>query len=161
VPINVLFICTANSARSIMAEAMLNALGGGRFRAFSAGSRPSGRVDPIALEVLATNGYGTQGLRSKGWQEFARAGAERLDFVISVCDDAAAEDWPAFRGRPVSAHWHVPDPAAAPGSAAERRAVFLHALGTLRRRIQAFTSLPFESVDKAALRSQLRDIGAS
>jgi arsenate reductase len=161
VPINVLFICTANSARSIMAEAMLNELGGGRFRAFSAGSRPSGKVDPITLDVLAKNGYGTQGLRSKSWQEFARDGAERLDFVISVCDDAASEDWPAFRGRPVSAHWHVSDPAAAPGSAAQRRAVFLDALGTLRRRIQAFTSLPFESVDKAALRSQLRDIGES
>lgn len=160
-PINVLFLCTANSARSIMAEAVLNELGGGRFRAFSAGSRPSGRVDPIALDVLAKNGYSTQGLRSKSWQEFARDGAERLDFVISVCDDAAAEDWPAFRGRPVGAHWHVPDPAAAPGIAAQRRPVFLDALGTLRRRIQALTSLPFESVDKAALRSQLRDIGQS
>lgn len=158
-PINVLFICTANSARSIIAEAMLNELGGGRFRAFSAGCRPSGRVDPLALDVLAKNGYDTRGLRSKSWQEFARGGAERMDFVISVCDDAVAEDWPAFRGRPVRAHWHVPDPAAAPGSAAQRRPVFLEALGTLRRRIQAFTSLPFDSVDKAALRSQLREIG--
>lgn len=142
-----------------MAEAILNELGGGRFRAFSAGSRPSGRVDPVALDVLAKNGYETRGLRSKSWREFAGDGAVQLDFVISVCDDAAGEDWPAFRGRPVNAHWHVPDPAAAPGSAAERRPVFLEALGTLRRRIQAFTSLPFESVDRAALRSQLRDIG--
>lgn len=158
-PINVLFVCTANSARSIMAEAMLNALGGGRFRAFSAGSHPSGRVDPTALDVLAKNGYDTRGLRSKSWQEFARPGAERMDFVIGVCDDAAGEDWPAFRGRPVTAHWHVPDPAAAPGSAADRRRVFLDTLGTLRRRIQAFTGLPFESVDKAALRVPLAEIG--
>lgn len=158
-PINVLFVCTANSARSIMAEAILNELGGGRFRAFSAGSRPSGRVDPVALDVLAKNGYETRGLRSKSWREFAGDAAQRLDFVISVCDDAGAEDWPAFRGRPVAAQWHVADPGLQAGSPAERRHAFLAALGTLRRRIQAFTSLPFDSVGGVALGRQLREIG--
>ena len=156
---NVLFLCTANSARSIMAESLLNALGGARFRAFSAGSRPSGRVNPIAVEVLAANGYPVSGVRSKAWDEFARPGATPIDFVITVCDAAAGEACPVFPGRPVTAHWGVADPAAVTGNEEEKRRAFVAVLGTLRRRIQTLTSLPFDSVDKIALRSQLREIG--
>jgi arsenate reductase (thioredoxin) len=156
---NVLFLCTANSARSIIAESLLNALGGDRFRAFSAGSHPSGRVNPIAIEVLAANGYPVSGVRSKGWDEFARPGATPIDFVITVCDAAAGETCPVFPGRPVTAHWGVPDPAAVTGSDEAKRRAFNAVLGTLRRRIQTLTSLPFDSVDKIALRSQLREIG--
>ena len=156
---NVLFLCTANSARSIMAESLLNALGGGRFRAFSAGSHPSGRVNPIAIDVLAANGYPVSGVRSKGWDEFARPGTASIDFVITVCDAAAGEACPVFPGRPVTAHWGVPDPAAVSGSDEEKRRAFVAVLGTLRRRIQTLTGLPFDSVDKIALRGQLREIG--
>lgn len=156
---NVLFLCTANSARSIIAESLLNALGGERFRAFSAGSHPSGRVNPHAIEVLAANGYPVSGVRSKGWDEFARPGARPIDFVITVCDAAAGETCPVFPGRPVTAHWGVPDPAAVTGSDEEKRRAFADVLVTLRRRVQTLTSLPFDSVDKIALRSQLREIG--
>ena len=156
---NVLFLCTANSARSIIAESLLNALGGDRFRAFSAGSHPSGRVHPLAIEVLAANGYPVSGVRSKGWDEFARPGAQRIDFVITVCDAAAGEACPIFPGRPVTAHWGVLDPAAVTGSDEEKRRAFVAVLGTLRRRVQTLTSLPFDSVDRIALRSQLREIG--
>ena len=156
---NVLFLCTANSARSIMAESLLNALGGDRFRAFSAGSHPSGRVNPIAIDVLAANGYPVAGVRSKAWDEFARAGAPSIDFVITVCDAAAGETCPIFPGRPVTAHWGVPDPAAVTGSDEEKRRAFIAVLNTLRRRVQTLTSLPFDSVDKIALRTQLREIG--
>jgi arsenate reductase (thioredoxin) len=156
---NVLFLCTANSARSIMAEALLNALGGGRFRAFSAGSRASGTVNPLALEALERGGYPTGGLRSKSWDEFAASAAPPIDFVITVCDNAAAEACPVFPGRPVSAHWGVPDPAAVRGGELERRAAFAATLSVLRRRVQELTSLPFDSVDKLALRGILRDIG--
>lgn len=160
-PYNVLFLCTANSARSIMAESLLNALGGGRFRAFSAGSRPSGQVHPIALDLLARNGYPTSGVRSKSWGEFASPGAPAIDFVITVCDASAVEACPVFPGRPVSAHWGVPDPASASGSDVDKRRAFAEVLGTLRRRVQNLTSLPFDSVDKIALRGQLREIGQS
>lgn len=156
---NVLFLCTANSARSIMAEAVLNALGAGRFRAFSAGSHPSGRVNPITIEVLARNGYPVADVRSKAWDEFARTGAPPIDFVITVCDAAAGETCPIFPGRPVTAHWGVPDPASVNGTEEEKRRAFVEALGTLRRRVQSLTSLPFDSVDKIALRDLVREIG--
>lgn len=159
-PFNVLFLCTANSARSIMAESVLNALGGGRFRGYSAGSHPAGRVNPLAIELLARSGYPSDGLRSKGWDEFAQPGAPRIDFVITVCDNAAGEACPIFPGRPVAAHWGVPDPAAVEGSDEDRRAAFAAALASLRRRIQQFTSLPFDSVDRAALGGAVRAIGS-
>ena len=158
-PHNVLFLCTANSARSILAESLLNALGGGRFHAFSAGSHPSGRVNPLALEVLAKGGYPTEGLRSKGWEEFARPDSPPIDFVITVCDNAAGEVCPIFPGKPVAAHWGIPDPAAVEGGDSERRAAFAAALASLRARIQRFTALPFESTDRAALARPLREIG--
>lgn len=160
-PVNVLFLCTANSARSIIAESLLNGLGGGRFRAFSAGSVPSGRVNPIAIEVLAKNGYSTQGARSKDLKEFTRSGAPSIDFVITLCDAAAGESCPVFQGRPVRAHWSVGDPAAVEGSDAERRRAFDEVLGILRRRVQSFTSLPFESTDKLALKGLVHEIGAT
>lgn len=158
-PHSVLFLCTSNTARSIMAEALLNALGGGRFRAFSAGSQPASRVDPVAIEVLFTNGYPVSGTRCKGWDEFARGGAPALDFVITVCDAVAGCPLPAFPGAPVIAHWGVPDPAAARGSDDERRPAYVEVLGILRRRVQALTGLPFASVDRLALREQVREIG--
>lgn len=156
---NVLFLCTANSARSIMAESLLNALGGARFHAYSAGSHASGRVNPLALDALHRHGYPVEGLRSKSWNEFTGAQAPSIDFVITVCDNAAAEVCPVFPGRPVSAHWGVPDPAAVEGTGDEKRAAFSAALTVLRRRVQQLTSLPFDSVDKIALRSVLREIG--
>jgi arsenate reductase len=158
-PRNVLFLCTGNSARSIMAEALLNALGGRRFRGYSAGSHPKGRVHPIALEVLARAGCATHGLRSKDWSEFTGPEAPRIDFVITLCDQAAREACPAFPGRFVRAHWGMPDPAAVDGSEEAELRAFLEALATLRRRIQRFTSLPFSSVDGAALVPELRAIG--
>ena len=157
-PYNVLFLCTGNSARSIMAESILNALGGGRFRAFSAGSHPIGRVHPVALELLAKHGYPISEARSKDWAEFARPGAPNLDFVITLCATAPGESHPRFPGHPVPAHWAVADPAAVEGSDDLKRRAFLEALGLLRRRIQRFTSLPFDSVDKRALQRPLQDI---
>ena len=157
---NVLFLCTANSARSIISEALLNHLGGGRFRAFSAGSHASGTVNPMALRVLRDAVIPTDGLRSKSWDEFAAAGAPKIDFVITVCDNAANEVCPVFPGRPVSAHWGVPDPAAVAGSEEQRREAFAEALRVLRRRVQELTSLPFDSLDRNALRTQLREIGS-
>lgn len=158
-PYTVLFLCTGNSARSIMAESMLNALGGGRFRALSAGSHPTGRVNPMALELLARAGYPASGLRSKSWDEFAASGAPPIDFVITVCDSAAGESCPVFPGPAVRAHWGLPDPAAVEGGEEDKRAAFASALGVLRRRIQEFTSLPFDSVDRIALGAAVREIG--
>jgi protein-tyrosine-phosphatase len=160
-PYNVLFLCTGNSARSIMAESLLNSLGGGRFRAFSAGSHPKGRVHPVALEVLERGGYETTGLRSKDWSEFTRRGAPRMRFVITLCDAAAGEPCPAFPGRFVRAHWGLPDPAAVEGSEQAELHAFADALSVLRRRVQRFTSLPFASVDRTALESELQEIGES
>jgi arsenate reductase len=157
---NVLFLCTGNSARSIIAESLLNALGGGRLRGYSAGSHPRGAVHPLAIEVLRRDGYPVDGARSKSWDEFVRPDAPPIDFVITVCDNAAAEACPIFPGRPVSAHWGLPDPAAVQGAADRQRAAFGATLVALRRHIQALTSLPFDSVDKRALQAMIRAVGA-
>lgn len=155
---NVLFLCTGNSARSILAEAILNHRGAGRFRAYSAGSFPTGKVNPGALELLQRLGLPTDGLRSKAWDEFAAPGAPALDFVITVCDNAAGEVCPVWPGHPVTAHWGVADPAQVEG-AVERANAFREAYGVLERRISLLTSLPLSSLDKLSLVQQVRDIG--
>jgi arsenate reductase len=160
-PIHVLFLCTGNSARSIIAESLLNGLGGGRFRAFSAGSRPTGTVNPFALQVLARDGYPVEGVRSKSWDEFTGPGAPPIDFVITVCGNAANEACPVFPGKAVRAHWGVEDPAAVTGSDADKQRAFRETLDILRRRVQRFTSLPFESTDPRALRHAMAEIGES
>jgi protein-tyrosine-phosphatase len=157
--LNVLFLCTANSARSILAESILNATAPGRFRAFSAGSHPGGKVNPFAIELLEKNRFPTEGLRSKAWDEFAVPGAPALDFVFTVCDNAAGEVCPVWPGQPVSAHWGIPDPAAATGSDDHKRKAFLDAFLMLQRRIQLFTSLPLAKIDKLSLQQRLREIG--
>jgi protein-tyrosine-phosphatase len=159
--LNVLFLCTANSARSILAESILNATAPDRFRAFSAGSHPGGKVNPFAIELLEKNRYPTEGLRSKAWDEFATPGASALDFVFTVCDNAAGEVCPVWPGQPVSAHWGIPDPAAAAGSDDDKRKAFLDAFLMLQRRIQLFASLPFAKIDKLSLQQRLREIGKS
>ena len=156
---NVLFLCTGNSARSILAESALNAIGNGRFAAFSAGSQPKGQVHPLALKVLATQGYQTDGLRSKSWSEFEGADAPVMDFVFTVCDNAAGEACPFWPGQPVTAHWGIEDPAAVEGSDLDREMAFVAALRFMRNRIAAFTSLPLESIDKMSLGTRLREIG--
>jgi arsenate reductase len=160
---NVLFLCTGNSARSIMAEATLNHLpvGRGRFRAFSAGSHSTGQVNPYALDLLREQRLPVDGLRSKSWDEFADPGAPEMDFVFTVCDQAAAEPCPIWPGQPVTAHWGVPDPAAVSGTDEERRRAFRDALLVLRRRIELFTSLPFDKLSVLALRDRLNEIGRS
>ena len=158
-PFNVLFLCTGNSARSIMAEAILNALGKDKFRAFSAGSQPTGNVNPFALELLEKNRLATSWLRSKGWTEFSRPGAPFMDFVFTVCDQAAAEACPVWPGQPMSAHWGVSDPAAVQGSDDSKRAAFLKAYTELYRRLSLLTSLPFETLTKLALKERLDEIG--
>ena len=157
-PLNVLFLCTGNSARSIMAEAILRREGAGRIEAFSAGSHPTGRVNPHAIGWLRQHGFPTDGLRSKGWDEFARPDAPPLDVVITVCDGAAGEACPVWPGKPVTAHWGVPDPAAVSGSDAEVQAAFRHAFDVLSARIAQFVRLPFASVDPASLQASLREI---
>ncbi|SON54980.1 Arsenate reductase [Hartmannibacter diazotrophicus] len=157
---NVLFLCTGNSARSIMGEALLNHLGDGRFRAYSAGSFPKGGVNPLTLEVLENAGISTDGLRSKPWDEFAAPGAPQMDFIFTVCDDAAGEQCPVWPGHPMTAHWGIEDPAKAAGPEFRRRAAFEQALGFMRNRIAAFVSLPITSIDRLALQSKLRGIGA-
>jgi arsenate reductase (thioredoxin) len=157
---NVLFLCTGNSARSILAEAMMNRLGKGRFKAYSAGSHPTGRVNPLALETLAAAQLPIDGYRSKAWDEFAAPGSPAMDFIITVCDNAAGEVCPAWPGKPVSAHWGVPDPAAVEGSEAQKRAAFREAAATLRRRIELLASLPIDKLDALSLRAKLREIGA-
>jgi protein-tyrosine-phosphatase len=159
--LRVLFLCTGNSARSILAEAILNRLGAGRFRAYSAGSHPKGRVHPLALELLRERGYETAGLRSKSWDEFAGPGAPALDFVFTVCDDAAGEVCPLWRGQPVTAHWGVTDPAAFAGPEERQRQLFRRVYVELERRIDLFTSLPLESLDRLALQQRLKEIGQS
>lgn len=156
---NVLFLCTGNSARSIMAEALLNHLGRGHFQAYSAGSRPAGRVNPLALERLEKEGVPADGARSKSWDEFASPGAPPLDFVITVCDNAAGEVCPVWPGQPVTAHWGLPDPAAVEGSEGERRLAFAQAFALLERRITLFTALSPHSLERLALERKLRDIG--
>ena len=158
-PLNVLFLCTGNSARSIMAEAILNSLGKGRFKAYSAGSFPTGRVNPYALALLQANRLPTDGLRSKSWNEFAQAGAPFLHFVFTVCDQAAAEACPIWPGQPMTAHWGVPDPAAVQGTDDEKRRAFLNAFTVLNRRISLFTSLPLHKLDAVALKEKLGAIG--
>jgi arsenate reductase (thioredoxin) len=158
-PFNVLFLCTGNSARSIMAEAILNKLGAGNFHAYSAGSQPSGHVRPEAVQLLNSLGYDTSGFRSKGWGEFAKPGASMLDFVFTVCDNAAGEVCPIWPGQPITAHWGVPDPAAATGSLAEIALAFKDAYRLLHQRIGVFTALPLRSLDQLSLQSKLSEIG--
>ena len=156
---NVLFLCTGNSARSILAEAVLNAIGNGRFVAFSAGSQPKGQVHPLALKVLRQQGYPVDGLRSKSWSEFEGPNAPVMDFVFTVCDNAAGEACPFWPGQPMTAHWGIEDPAAVDGSDLEKEMAFIAALRFMRNRITAFTSLPLESIDTLSLGTRLREIG--
>jgi arsenate reductase (thioredoxin) len=156
---NVLFLCTGNSARSIIAEAILNRAGAGRFHACSAGSDPKGRVHPETIRLLQNLGYDTAGLRSKSWSEFAASGAPKLGFVFTVCDNAAAETCPVWPGQPMTAHWGVPDPAAATGSPAEIGLAFKDAYRMLNQRIGVFTALPLRSLDQLSLQTKLREIG--
>ena len=157
---NVLFLCTGNSARSILGEALLNHVGGGRFMAFSAGSRPKGQINPRTLEILKEAGIATAGLRSKAWDEFAGPDAPKMDFVFTVCDDAAGETCPIWPGHPMTAHWGIEDPAAVSGPEFKQRQAFEDALRFLRNRIAAFINLPIASIDRMALGSKLRGIGA-
>jgi protein-tyrosine-phosphatase len=158
-PFNVLFLCTGNSARSIMAEAILNKLGVGKFRAYSAGSQPKGQVHPETLRLLQSLGYDTSAYWSKSWSEFAAPSAPQLDFVFTVCDNAAAAVCPLWPGQPMTAHWGVPDPAAAGGSAAEIALAFKDAYHMLHQRIGVFVSLPLRSLDQLSLQNKLREIG--
>jgi len=156
---NVLFLCTGNSARSVMAEAVLNNLGAGRFRAYSAGSQPSGQVHPETLRLLKALDYDTSGFRSKSWNEFAQPGAPALDFAFTVCDNAAGETCPLWPGQPMTAHWGVPDPAQARGTPAEVALAFKDAYRMLHQRIGAFAALPIRSLDRLGLQSKLAQIG--
>lgn len=156
---NVLFLCTGNTARSILAESILKKDGAGRFNAFSAGSQPKGVVNPFALKVLTRADYPTEGFRSKSWEEFAVPGAPVMDFVFTVCDSAAGEACPVWPGRPMTAHWGIEDPAAVEGSDIDKEAAFVTAMRFLKNRISAFRSLPLASIDKLALGNQLREIG--
>lgn len=156
-PYNVLFLCTGNSARSILAEAILNREGRGRFRAFSAGSFPKGQVHPAALSLLEDLGYPTDGFRSKSWDEFAAPAAPPLDFVLTVCDNAAGEVCPVWPGQPMTAHWGIEDPAAVESE--EQRQAFRNAFYALQRRIQLFLALPLASIDEMSLQAKLREIG--
>jgi protein-tyrosine-phosphatase len=158
-PLNVLFLCTGNSARSILAEVLLNERGQGAFKAFSAGSFPKGEVHPLALKLLKAKGMNTQGLRSKSWDEYAAPGAPPIDYVFTVCDNAAGESCPVWPGRPTSAHWGIPDPAAAEGGVEERRQAFLTAFNSLDARIQRFLSLPLKSLQGPELKAALSEIG--
>lgn len=158
-PYGVLFLCTGNSARSILAEAYLNVAGKGRFIAYSAGSHPAGKVNPFAAELLMKNRLSTQGLRSKSWDEFAAEGAPRLDFVFTVCDNAAGEVCPVWPGQPITAHWGVADPAAATGTDDEKRRAFLRAFSELSTRINLLLALPIAKLDRLTLKRKLDDIG--
>lgn len=158
---NVLFLCTGNSARSILAEAYLNGAGKGRFRAYSAGSQPAGRVNPFALELLAKHGIDPGAARSKSWDEFARPGAPAFEFVVTVCDNAADEVCPIWPGQPVTAHWGVADPAAVTGSDEDKRQAFQRALAELSARIDRLLALPIEKLDRLALKKKLDDLGSA
>ncbi|MFZ5724413.1 MAG: arsenate reductase ArsC [Pseudomonadota bacterium] len=156
---NVLFLCTGNSARSIMAEGLVNLMGHGRFRAWSAGSRPVGRVHPLAVEQLAHVGYDAGGARSKSWDEFAQPDAPYMDFIVTVCDSAAGEVCPVWPGHPAVAHWGFADPAAVTGSEAAQREAFHRVFGEIRQRVQLLLELPVEKLDRLALQQKLREIG--
>lgn len=156
---NVLFLCTGNSARSVIGEAIMNRTGAGKFRAYSAGSQPKGRVHPETIRLLESLGYDTSGFRSKSWAEFAETGAPQFDFVFTVCDSAAAESCPVWPGQPMTAHWGIPDPAEATGSPAEIAMAFREAYRLLNQRIGAFSSLPLSALDRLTLGHKLRDIG--
>jgi arsenate reductase len=156
---NVLFLCTGNTARSILAEALLNAMAGTRFNAFSAGSHPKGTVNPYAIELLQKNRLPTEGLRSKSWDEFAQPGAPQLDFVFTVCDNAAGEVCPVWPGQPMTAHWGIDDPAAVEGSDEQKRKAFFKAYTELSRRLSIFVSLPMDKLDRLALKKRLDEIG--
>ena len=158
---NVLFLCTHNSARSILAEAHLNHIGKGRFIAYSAGSHPSGSINPMTIQILRQTGYAVDGLRSKGWDEFAVPGAPRMDFVITVCDSAAGEVCPVWPGQPMTAHWGFEDPSQAKGTEEERRRVFQRVSQQITERIRLFLSLPMEKLDALSLQQRLKDIGKS
>ncbi len=160
-PLNVLFLCVGNSARSILAEAMTNhpPISGGKFRAYSAGSHPKGEVDPLAIDVLRQSRISTDGLRSKSWDEFAGSNAPKMHFVFTVCDPSGMEQCPVWPGQPMTAHWGVPDPAAVVTSADDRRRAFLDAALVLRRRIELFASLPFDKLTRLALQTRLDEIG--
>ena len=158
-PLNVLFLCTHNSARSVIAECVVNRLGAGRFKGYSAGSQPRGQVHPYAIDLLQHLNYDTSGLRSKSWEEFAAPGAPKLDFVFTVCDDAANEACPVWPGQPMTAHWGLPDPSAAEGTESERRFAFADTHRMLYQRIGIFVNLPLASLDKLSLQQRLEDIG--
>jgi protein-tyrosine-phosphatase len=158
-PYNVLFLCTGNSARSIMAEAILNRAGQGKFRAFSAGSQPKGQIHPYTLDLLRKLNYDVTGMRSKSWKEFSGPGAPKLDFVFTVCDNAAQETCPVWPGQPMTAHWGVPDPVEATGSPAEIALAFKEAYRMLQQRIAVFTALPIRSLDQLSLQQRLKEIG--
>ncbi|MCC8393010.1 arsenate reductase ArsC [Paraburkholderia sp. MMS20-SJTR3] len=159
-PYSILILCTGNSARSIMAEALLNVHGNGRLRAYSAGSHPSGTVNPFAIEQCKTLGYDTARMRSKSWDEFAGPGAPRMDFVITVCDQAAGETCPLWPGQPITAHWGFEDPAAAQGSDDDKRKVFRQVYRQIGSRVRQFLNLPLEQLDRAAIQREMRAIGA-
>jgi len=156
---NVLFLCTGNSARSIIAEALMNHIGRGLFHAYSAGSFPTGKVNPLAIELLDTGRIPHEGARSKSWDEFAKPGAPQMDFILTVCDNAAGEICPIWPGKPVTAHWGVPDPAAVEGTDEAKRAAFVAAAAMLRRRIELLANLPVEKLDAMAIKAQLQRIG--
>ena len=156
---NVLFVCTGNSARSIMAECIMNREGLGKFKGFSAGSSPKGEVHPYALDLLKTLNYKTDDLRSKDWTEFTQPGAPELDFVFTMCDSAANEPCPVYPGQPMSAHWGLPDPAAATGNEALRRTAFADAYRMINNRVSIFANLPLTSLDKLSLKKHLEEIG--
>jgi arsenate reductase len=156
---NVLFLCTGNTARSILAEALLDAMAGTRFNAFSAGSHPKGTVNPYAMDLLQKNRLPTEGLRSKSWEELAQPGAPQLDFVFTVCDNAAGELCPVWPGQPMTAHWGIDDPAAVEGSDEQKRKAFFKAYTELSRRLSIFVSLPMDKLDRLALKKRLDEIG--
>ena len=158
---NILILCTGNSARSIIGEAIINRYGKGRFKGYSAGSQPKGEVHPYALDVLGNQGYDVTALRSKNWEEFSAPEAPNLDFVFTVCDNAANEVCPLWPGQPMSAHWGMPDPASVQGTEAERRYAFAEAVRTLKQRLTIFMNLPIEILDKMALQKELDEIGAT
>jgi len=161
VPYNILFLCTGNSARSIMAEALVATMSKGRFKGYSAGSQPGGRVNPYAIELVKKTGYPLQNLRSKSWDEFAAPGVPQMDFIITVCDHAAGEACPLWPGHPATAHWGFEDPAAVEGTDDEKRAAFERVFRQIEARMNAFLSLPLDALEKHAIREEIRSIGAT